>query len=176
VIARLERWTAIAAVVATSACDRGFRPLEKGDAAPAYAAVSLSGDTVSLAHLRGHAVLLNVWATWCPPCRDEMPGFEQLSQTFRDSGLVVVGVSVDRGGSDSDVREFLTAHGVRFTIVRDPEERIARTFRTVGVPETFLVDRSGRIARRWIGQFDPLSPDVITDLRAALGPTSRRGG
>ncbi len=76
-----------------------FHPLKVGDPAPAYAGVTVAGDTVSLASLRGHAVLINTWATWCPPCAAEMPGFQKLFAAFADSGLLVVGVNIDQPGA-----------------------------------------------------------------------------
>ncbi len=145
-----------------------FRPLEIGDAAPAYSAPTMQGDTISLRSLRGRPVLLNVWATWCIPCRQEMPAIEQLHVAFADSGLEVIAVSVDEAGSNADVRQFIKTYGLRFTIARDPDKRVSQKFRTLGVPETFLIDRNGRIARRWIGEFDPTSEAVETAVRQAL--------
>jgi peroxiredoxin len=145
-----------------------FRPLQVGDAAPAYSATTMRGDTITLHALQGRPVLLNVWATWCIPCRTEMPGIELLHAAFADSGLKVLAVSVDEAGSDAEVQQFIETYGIRFTVARDPEKRVSRTFRTLGVPETFLVDRQGKIARRWIGEFDPASEAVKAAVRQAL--------
>jgi len=145
-----------------------FRPLQVGDAAPAYAAQTVAGDTVTLGALRGHPVLLNVWATWCIPCRTEMPAMQQLHSAFADSGLKVIGVSVDEAGSDADVRQFIATSGITFTVARDPDKRVSRVFRTLGVPETFLIDRRGRIAKRWIGEFDPAGAAAKAAVRDVL--------
>ena len=145
-----------------------FRPLQVGDVAPPYAARTMRGDTVILRALLGRAVVLDVWATWCVPCRKEMPALQRLYAAFADSGLEVVAVSVDEAGSDADVRQFMRTHGIQFTVARDPEKRVSRTYRTLGVPETFLIDRTGKIARRWIGEFDPMSDMVKTAVRAAI--------
>jgi cytochrome c-type biogenesis protein len=152
------------------ACGRSgeFRPLQVGDAAPTYSATTMRGDTIALRALQGRPVLLNVWATWCIPCRTEMPGIQQLHTAFADSGLEVIAVSVDEAGSDADVQMFVDTYGIRFTVLRDPDKRVSRAFRTLGVPETFLVDRQGKIARRWIGEFDPASEAVKTAVRQAL--------
>jgi peroxiredoxin len=129
----------------------------------------LAGDTVRLADLHGDAVLLNVWATWCPPCREEMPGLQALHATYGDRGLRVLGVSVDSRGAESAIRGFTADHGITFTILHDPSETVSRQFRTTGVPETFLIDRDGRIVHRWIGAFDPEAPDVAERIETVLG-------
>ena len=142
--------------------------------APAYSASLLPAaqgapaDSVSLAGLKGQAVMLNIWATWCLPCRDEMPAFERLHGTFGDSGLRIVGVSIDARGTDDEVRAFIREFDLSFTILRDPNEQITRVFQAIGVPETFLIDRAGVIVRRWIGQFDPTTPEVADLVRRAL--------
>ena len=157
-------------VLLAMACGKtdDFHPLKVGDAAPAYAAVTVSGDTLSLSEMRGHAVLINTWATWCPPCSAEMPGFQQLFAMFADSGLLVLGVSIDQAGADSKIREFVSHHALRFTIARDPEQRISRSFGAIGVPETLLLDRDGILIERWTGQIDPMSAGVIAKVREAL--------
>jgi peroxiredoxin len=146
----------------------GYRPLRAGDAAPGFAAQRLDGDTVDLAALRGRAVMLNVWATWCPPCREEMPGLQALHETYGERGLLVLGVSVDSRGAEAAVREFVRDFELDFTILHDPAERVSRQFRTIGVPETFLIDTAGVIVRRWTGRFDPEAPDVAELVEAVL--------
>ncbi len=147
----------------------GFRPLAGGDPAPAYAAPTLEGDTLSLAALRGKAVLLNVWATWCPPCRQEMPDLQALHEELAEEGLQVIGVSIDSYGADRDVGDFLRQYGISFTILHDPEERVTRAFRmSGGIPQSFLIDREGRIVHRWIGIFDPEAPETRARLGEAL--------
>jgi peroxiredoxin len=165
------KWTAWLTGLAVAACSgRGeFRPLQVGDAVPDYSATTIQGDTITLHGLQGRPVLLNVWATWCIPCRKEMPALQDLYSAFADSGLNVVAVSVDEAGADADVRQFVEAHGIRFIVTRDPDKAVSRAFRTVGVPETFLVDRRGRITRRWIGEFDPASEATRLAVRQALG-------
>ena len=149
------------------AAEEGYRPLKAGDAAPGYAAPRLGGDTVALAALRGRAVLLNVWATWCAPCRDEMPGLQALHERYHARGLEVVGASIDTRGAGDAVNSFVREFGITFTILHDADETVTRLFRTNGVP-TFLIDKDGRIAHRWIGRFEPLAPDAITRIEDAL--------
>ncbi|MCC7023027.1 MAG: redoxin domain-containing protein [Thermomicrobiales bacterium] len=120
--------------------------------APNYAAHRLDGEgDLALADLRGEVVLLNGWATWCHPCREEMPLLETLHDDYHQTGLHVVGVSIDRGDVDDRVREFARDAGVTFTLLRDPQNHFARTFRATGVPETLLIGRDGTLLYRWKG-------------------------
>lgn len=174
---RLSAAVAVLLLVCTAlACGEArpeFRPLRAGDQAPEYAAPSLDGDTISLASLRGSAVMLNVWATWCAPCREEMPGLQALHERFSGDGLRVIGVSVDNRGAERAIREFADGLGITFTLLHDPADLVARRFRTTGVPETFLIDAGGRIVHRWIGRFEPEADDVIARVSAALPETRR---
>jgi peroxiredoxin len=147
-----------------------FRPLNAGDRAPDFAAPLLAGDTVRLAELHGAPVLLNVWATWCPPCREEMPGLQTLHETYGPRGLRVLGVSIDSRGAEDAIYGFTSDHGITFTILHDPGEVVSRQFRTAGVPETFLIDADGVIVHRWIGKFDPVAPDVTQRIESLLAP------
>lgn len=142
--------------------------VEVGRRMPAYAAPTLAGDTLELESLRGKVVLLNVWATWCPPCRDEMPGLQQLHQELAGRGLRVVGVSIDGRGALPEVRSFLQEYGIDFTILHDPELSVLKLLRSSGVPETLLVDRRGRVLQRWIGRIDPAAPQVRQPILDAL--------
>ncbi len=153
-----------------------FRRVAVVDPAPAYAAPDLEGDTVALADFRGDVVLLNVWATWCAPCRREMPGLQRLHETYGADGLHVVGVSIDARGAERAIRSFVDELGVTFTILHDPDERVTRTFRTIGVPESFLIGRDGAVAARWIGTFHPTDGTTRERVRAALSGASVRRG
>lgn len=97
-----------------------------------------------------------------------MPGFQKLFAAFADSGLLVVGINIDQPGAEERIRDFVSQHALRFTIVTDPDQRISRSFGTIGVPETFLLDRDGRLVERWTGQIEPMSAGVIAKVREAL--------
>jgi cytochrome c-type biogenesis protein len=140
-----------------------------GAPAPEYGAALLDGDSLSLASLEGTPVLLNVWATWCHPCREEMPDLQALSERYRDRGLRVLGVSIDQRGSDEAIRAFLGEAGVDFTILLDPRDVVSRRFQAMGVPETYLIDREGVIRKRWIGRFEPLGEETIEAVEGMLG-------
>jgi cytochrome c-type biogenesis protein len=154
--------------VALAACGPGSEEATVGGPAPDYVARTLDSDEqVSLADLEGEVVLLNVWATWCDPCLEEMPYLEALHRDHRAAGLRVVGVNVDHGG-DRAVAGYLERLGVSFPNLRDPGNDVQRRFRTRGVPESFLIDRAGTLAHRWYGPLDA-DPEATGELvRAAL--------
>lgn len=157
------------AVAACTGEDQGRDALPRpGNPAPEYTARTLEGDAVSLTQLRGSVVLLNVWATWCAPCVREMPGLETLHEQYDDQGLRVLGASIDRGSAEREVRRFLDSNNIEFTILLDPDQNVTQRFRTLGVPETFLIGRDGVIAHRWIGEFEPTAPDVIERVEVLL--------
>ena len=157
-----------------------FLPVEVGTRAPSFPATDLQGRPVRLEDLRGQVVLLNIWATWCGPCRDEMPSMERLHRELGPRGLKIVAVSVDAapgagapkaqsasqpGGGD--VAEFARQLGLTFTIWHDPSGQIQRTYRTTGVPESFIIDRNGVIQKKVIGatEWDTGShPELIRRL------------
>jgi methionine-rich copper-binding protein CopC/peroxiredoxin len=136
---------------------RGAPPVP-GNPAPAWEGTTLSGSSLSLAALEGEVVVLNVWATWCAPCIRELPVLEALHRQYRDEGLRVGGVSVDRGAAREAVRSFVEALDITFTIALDPDQTVMNRFRILGVPETFPIGPDGIIAHRWIGEFDPMAP------------------
>jgi len=148
----------IAAVALTirtgNAGDSG--PLKPGSAAPAFAATTLpdSGAAAAIkgiADYRGRPVLLNIWATWCNPCREEMPRIQRLHTELGPSGLAIVAVSIDNPGMAGAIRSFRDEMGLSFEILYDESGKIRDQYQTAGVPETFIIDRDGVIRRRMIG-------------------------
>ena len=142
--------------------------VEVGLPAPAYATVSLDGDSVSLAQQKGKVVLLNIWATWCHPCRDEIPELRAIHGRYRDRGLELVGVSVDTDGTDETIRTFMKDFQMTFPIWRDPDERISTQFLAVGVPATFLIDKEGILRWRKIGPIAPNDTSLTAAIERAL--------
>jgi len=148
-----------------------FAPLDADTSAPAYSAVTLDGDTVDLAQLRGRVVLLNVWATWCTPCVREMPALQRLYERHEADGLSVVAVSVDGstpGLGAANVSEFVNDLDVTFTILLDPSGSIEETFRVRGLPTTFVIDREGRIREKVLGAREWDEPPHASDIRSLL--------
>lgn len=143
--------------------------VEVGARAPSYSTVSLNGDSVSLAGQRGKVVLLNIWATWCHPCRTEIPELRQIHARYQERGLELIGVSVDSEGTDEAIRQFMTDFQMTFPVWRDPGERISTRFLAVGVPATFLIDREGILRWRKTGPIAPGDTSLTAAIELALG-------
>jgi peroxiredoxin len=124
-----------------------------GALAPDFTLSDQSQRSLSLSSLKGKVVLLNFWATWCGPCQYEMPSLEALSQKFKNRGLVVLGVSLDEEGWPP-IREFLQKVPVTFPILNDAEQKVTELYQTFRIPETYLIDREGRIADKIVGPQD----------------------
>ena len=112
-----------------------------GKPAPDFTLKSIKGENVRLAELRGDVVMLNFWATWCGPCRQEMPLLEKLSQRYRDLGFTLVGINVEEDASGME--KFLKDVPVSFTILRDGENKVAKQYGVDGMPSTVIIDRNG---------------------------------
>lgn len=136
--------------------------------APPFAAVTLEGDSVSLADLRGAPVLLNVWATWCAPCREEIPELQALHETFGPRGLRVIGVTVDSRSAAEDVRTFMDQFGMTYEIWWDPDQTSVSAFEAVGVPLTVLIGPDGLIRWRHMGAVPPGDPELREAVEALL--------
>ncbi len=143
--------------------------VEIGAPAPSFATVSLDGDSVSLANNRGRVVLMNIWATWCHPCRTEIPELVAVHARYHDQGLETIGVSVDTDGTDDAIRTFVRDFKMTFPIWRDPDERTTALFRTVGVPSTYLIDKNGILRWRKIGPIAPGDTSLTNAIERALG-------
>ena len=168
--------SALIAVLALSGCgaraDTAATPdgrVAIGLPVPAYATLSLDGDSVSLAKERGKVVLLNVWATWCHPCRREIPELRALHAQYAARGLNLVGVSVDADGTEESIRDFIKEFEMTFPIWRDADERITSSFQTIGVPATFLIDRKGVLRWRKTGPIAPKDTSLTAAIERALG-------
>ncbi len=121
--------------------------------APAWELADLDGKTVRLSDFAGRVVVLNFWATWCPPCRMEMPGFSETQTALAGRGLTVIGVSLDEDGPAA-VRRFLAVNPVGYRVVMGTEE-VRKAYADVqDLPTTFLIERSGRIVKRHVGFLD----------------------
>ena len=140
-----------------------------GAPAPAYAAVSLAGDSVSLGALRGKVVLLNVWATWCHPCRAEIPELREIQKRYEPRGLALVGVSVDAAGNEDGIRDFIKEFEMQYPVWLDPDERVSAQFLAIGVPSTYLIDRQGVLRWRRTGPIAPGDTSLANALERALG-------
>lgn len=138
--------------------------------APGFTVEDLSGARTELAGYRGKYVLLNFWATWCPPCLDEMPSMEVLHQRFKDRGFVVVAISSDKEGA-SIVQGFIDKLDVSFPILLDPDGRVARAYGAKNLPVSFLLDRQGQVIAAAQGARDWASKEALTTVNElVVGP------
>jgi cytochrome c-type biogenesis protein len=113
-------------------------------------------------------VLFNIWATWCHPCRDEIPELREIHARYRSRGLELIGVSVDANGSDEAIRAFMKDFEMTYPIWRDPDERVSTRFLVIGVPATFLIDRDGVLRWRRTGPVQPNDTTLTAAIEHAL--------
>lgn len=140
-----------------------------GEVVPDYSATEMrTAREVSLEDLRGKVVLLNIWATWCPPCREEIPVLQALHEEHAAGGLEVVGVSIDAAGEAAAVERFAQQFGVTYPVWLDPQERVSSVFRTTGVPTTVLIDRDGEMLWRHLGPVRGDEPELVRLLDETL--------
>jgi cytochrome c biogenesis protein CcmG, thiol:disulfide interchange protein DsbE len=144
-----------------SGCYAGTRPSRIGAAAPDFT-VHDSERTVTLSQFKGQVVVLNFWATWCPPCIEEMPSLVQMQQRMKAKGVTVLAVSVDV--DENQYRRFLREHNVSLLSVRDADQKSNELYGTFKFPETYVIDRNGVVRRKFIGAVDWTEPEVIDFL------------
>ena len=154
-------------------------PLGPGNRAPEFRAATLdeTREERTLADYRGDVVLLNVWATWCGPCEAEMPSMQLLHESYADSGLRIVAVSIDDPGSEPIIRDFVRKYELTFDILHDRTKDITRKYRTMAVPETFVIGRDGVIRRKTYVQDwnTPANRALISQLVREPGGRSTSG-
>jgi len=158
-------------ILVLTACYHGSKPSGIDRPAPEFT-VQDSDRSVSLNQFRGKVVVLNFWASWCPPCVDELPSLMHLQTAMQDKGVVVVGVSVDADAAD--YQKFLKDHGVNFLTVRDPGEQnqtntgvvaqVSSKYGTFRFPETYIIDRDGVVRRKLIGAANFTQPEIMEYL------------
>lgn len=155
--------------VAGTACYHGSKPSAIDRPAPEFK-VQDSDHTVSLDEFRGKVVVLNFWASWCPPCIEELPSLMRMQTELQNKGVVVVGISVD--DDPADYEKFLKDHNVNFVTARDPGRRtrteviaeVSAEYGTYQFPETYIIDRTGMVRRKLIGAVNFTQPEIIEYL------------
>lgn len=160
------RCLALATLLGLSACDRGSHPSQVGRPAPDFTVADSAGK-VHLAALRGRIVILNFWATWCAPCREELPSLLAMQQQM--PGVTVLAVSLDE--DEALYRQFLAENHVNLLTVRDPDQKANAFYGTFQYPETYVIDRKGIIRRKFIGAQDWTSPEILGYLRKLQAAT-----
>ncbi len=145
---------------------RSFEPVKPGTEAIDFTLPDLSGKPVSLKDFRGKVVFLNFWATWCQPCKDEMPSMEALYKSLKGQPFEILAVSVDKDGPEV-VQEFVKKYNITFPVLHDRRGAMKEAYKTTGVPETFIIDQNGVIAEKVWGPrewSDQSSTVMIMDL------------
>lgn len=138
-----------------------------GDEAPQFAIKTDKGTTVTRSEFGGKLLVLNFWATWCPPCVEEIPSLDQLQKQFAGSGLIVLGVSVDQ--NERAYRQFLERAKVAFETARDPAAHISASYGTYKYPETYIIDSHGKVVEKVIGGTNWTEPGMVQRVKSLLG-------
>jgi peroxiredoxin len=165
----VKKWLVLGLIVLTF----GFlatlarSPSEGKKPAPEFVLPNPQGQVVRLSQLKGKVVMLNVWTTWCPPCRKEMPTMETLHRRFKGTDFVMLAASQDVDGN-STVLPYMQEHGFTFPIVLDVNGEIGRKYGVTGYPETFIIDRQGHIVHHHVGFNDWALPAVEASLRRLM--------
>lgn len=163
---RIQIWVLplTVALVTLGGCDRGSKPALLNAPAPDFT-VQDAGRTVSLHDFRGKVVVLNFWATWCPPCVDEMPSLVALqSKPEIKDRVQIFAISLDQ--DESAYKKFLAEYHINILTVRDPTQQSTRPYATTGFPETFIIDAKGVLRRKFIGPIDWTKPEIIAYLKS----------
>lgn len=142
------------------------RVVNVGDNAPGFRIKTDDGKEISRSDFGGSLLVLNFWATWCPPCVEEMPSLDAMAQRLGPRGVVVLGVSVDT--NEKLYAQFLKQARVGFLTARDPESGISAEYGTFKYPETYVIDRNGKVRRKHVGPRDWMDPQLLRDLESLL--------
>ena len=140
--------------------------VQVGDRAPDFTIKADNGRTYTQADFGGKLLILNFWATWCPPCREELPSLDALQRTLGSKGLVVLAVSVDK--DEKLYRDFLTVNKVAITTARDPAQDINRQYGTVQFPESYIIDRNGKVVEKIISSTNWMDERMVSHVQSML--------
>jgi len=141
--------------------------LKEGFAAPDLTFPGIDGVEVSLSDFKGKVVLVNIWATWCKPCVDEMPSMEKLYKKFKRKDFEILAVSIDEGGRDT-VAPFMNQYNLTFPALMDSKGTVRSLYGVTGVPESFIIDKNGILAKKIIGATDWATPEVFRFFRELI--------
>jgi thiol-disulfide isomerase/thioredoxin len=152
----------LTAAVLFGCTDKGART--GGDAASDFTLQDMSGKSVKLSDYKGRVVLIDFWATWCPPCRAAMPGLEKLHKAYKDKGLVVLAISLDMGGWDS-VKSFIRDNGITYQVLKGTDD-VSDQYQVRTIPMILVLNKEGRITKRYLGFGS--EEDLEKDIKSAL--------
>jgi peroxiredoxin len=143
------------------------KPAVEGQQAPDFILDDISGVKTRLSDLKGEVVLVNFWATWCPPCRDEIPSMVALNRLMVGKPFRMLAISMDQGGENA-VNDFFRRSGLMLPVLLDSDGKVGKLYGVTGVPETFVIDRKGVIIKKIIGPLDWSAPEVVNFLTGAM--------
>ncbi len=146
------------------------RIVNAGDTAPNFSVVTEHGKTITRSDFGGKLLVLNFWATWCPPCVTELPSLNEFAREYASQGVVVLGVSIDK--NENLYKNFLTQRQVAFDTARDPEADISASYGTFQIPETYLIDRNGKVREKVISNQDWMDPQFLARVKEILASPS----
>lgn len=161
----------VGAAVFWAARPRASHPLGIGDLTPDFVLSTLGSKEIARRDFRQRVVVVNFWATWCPPCVEETPSLEKFASEMRNEGVTVIGISVDR--DEAALAKFAADYHLTFPIARDPDQAVASRFGTFKFPETYILDRQGKVAEKIIGATDWQDPRLVAFVRELVGHSGR---
>jgi peroxiredoxin len=132
--------------------------------APDFTLPGLNGELISLSEFKGNVVLINIWATWCPPCVYEMPSMEKLHQQFKNEKFKILAISIDSQGAKA-VAPFMKNHNLTFQTLIDPAGTIRTSYGVNSIPQSFIIDKQGHLLKKIIGPIDWATPEVFRFFR-----------
>ncbi|MBI3208429.1 MAG: TlpA family protein disulfide reductase [Candidatus Solibacter usitatus] len=156
----------VLALIAVTATTLEQRIVVAGDAAPGFEIVADNGKKISLTSFGGRLLVLNFWATWCPPCIQELPSLNAFQDALRGNGVVVLAVSLDK--NEKTYKAFLDRAQVGFLTARDPEANISSSYGTFKYPETYVINARGEVLEKFVGPENWLDPKLIERIRKHL--------
>jgi peroxiredoxin len=145
-------------------------PKEKRPLAPDFTLTSVNGKTITLSQFRGKVILLDFWATWCAPCRSAIPHLKDLYKAYREKGLEIIGLSLDKGNPER-VRKFAANMGIEYTIIMADDD-LVKKYGISPIPTTYLIDREGYITNKWIGFSQTLMSKIAAETERLLSKGS----
>lgn len=146
------------------------RVINAGDLAPDFSIVTEHGRTMTRSNFNGKLLVLNFWASWCPPCIAEQPSLSQFAKEYASQGVVVLGISIDK--NENLYKKYLAQRGVIYDTARDPDANISGSYGTFQIPETYVIDRSGKVIEKVISDQDWMDPQFLARIKVALASPS----
>lgn len=140
--------------------------ISAGDIAPEFTVTTDAGKTITRSNFGGKVLVLNFWASWCAPCVEEIPSLVEFQKQLAPEGVVVVGVSID--ANEKLYKQFLDRFKVNFPTSRDPESNVSASYGTFQIPETYIIDSTGKVREKIISNVNWMDPDLIKRVRSIL--------